>query len=58
MAKIKINLKNNLSKKAQDKTNWIKIYNQSQSTADRVASQDAENPVLKNTRFKRINDKS
>ncbi len=43
--------------KAQDKTDWKKIYNQTQVAADREAGQDTENPVLKNAKFKRLNDK-
>ncbi|MFK5949246.1 MAG: hypothetical protein QM500_10820 [Methylococcales bacterium] len=54
MAKIK---KNQATMQAQDKTDWKKIYNQTQATADRKAGEDTENPVMKNAKFKRLNDK-
>ncbi len=58
MTKTKTDSKTDLSKKAQDKTDWKTIYNQTQSVADRIAAQDTENPVLKNARFKRMHDKN
>ncbi len=58
MTKFKKNSNNNPSIKAQDKTDWKKIYNQSQASADRDAAQDKENPILKKSQFKRLSDKT
>ena len=54
MTKIDTNSKDIISKKAQDKTDWKKVYSKSQHTIDREAQQDTENPVLKNATFKRM----
>ena len=53
----KVSSKSAESKTNQDKTDWNKIYNKPQSTVDREAAKDSENPVLSKSRFKRINDK-
>jgi len=57
MTKFKTNSNNSASIKAQDKTDWKKVYNQTQATSDREARQDTENPVLKKSKFKRLHDK-
>lgn len=57
MTKMKINSNSDLSKKYQDKTDWKKVYEQSQKEADKEAARDDENPVLKNARFKRLKDR-
>jgi len=57
MTRTKVNSKDVASKQCLDKTDWNKIYNQSQASVDLKSSQDSENPVLKEAKFKRINDK-
>ncbi len=57
MTRFKKSSNGNISIQAQNKTDWKKIYNQTQATADREARQDTENPILKNAKFKKLNDK-
>ncbi len=56
MLKTKVSSNLDISKRTQNKTDWKKIYNKTQSEADREAAQDKENPVLKNVRFKKLNN--
>lgn len=58
MKKTKINSEKDTVKILQDKTDWSKVYNKSQSTADREAITDTENPVLRNVRFDRLSKDS
>jgi hypothetical protein len=53
----KVRSKDAVSKQCLDKTDWNKVYNQPQASVDQKSSQDSENPVLKDAKFKRINDK-
>ena len=45
------------SVKYQDKTNWKRVFNQSQNQSDQNAAKDTENPVLSNVRFTKVNRK-
>jgi len=54
MTKNKMSYKYDPSKKVLDKTDWQKLYRQTQLEADREALQDKENPVLKKARFRRL----
>jgi len=56
MTKTKVSSNLDISKRIQDKTDWNKVYNKTQIEADREAAQDKENPILKNVRFKKLNN--
>lgn len=58
MKKIKISPRNENFKQVQDKTDWVSVYKKSQTTVDREAAADQENPILKNARFSRMNKNS
>jgi len=53
----KVNPKTDISKILQDKTDWKRVYQKTQSSVDIDALNDTENPVLKDARIKRLNDK-
>ena len=52
----KINSKTDLSKMLQDKTDWKRVYQTSQSSADLKALKDDENPIIKTGKVRRLND--
>jgi len=56
VTKTKVSSRVDVSKQTLDKTDWNKVYNKSQPEIDREAVQDNENPVLKNARFKKLNE--
>ncbi len=55
MTKTKVSKKT--ARRLLEKTDWNKLYHQSQSEIDKEAGSNLSNPVLKNTNFKRIKDR-
>ncbi len=51
----KINSKNYLSKTAEDKTDWKRVYQKPQSSVDFDVQKDKENPIIKNGKIRRLN---
>jgi hypothetical protein len=52
----KVNPSTDISKMHQDKTDWKKVYQKSQSIADIEAKNDKENPIIKNGRVRKLNE--
>lgn len=52
----KVNPDTDISKIYQDKTDWKKLYQKSQSIIDIEAKNDKENPVIKNARVRKLNE--
>lgn len=58
MTKItKVSSKDLKDKFIQDKTDWKRVYQESQTQVDREAQADAENPVINTGKVRRLNDK-
>lgn len=58
MTKItKVSSKDLKDKFIQDKTDWKRVYQESQTQVDREAQADAENPTINTGKVRRLNDK-
>ena len=58
MTKIKVEKHLDPSVTALDKTDWNKLYRQTQQQIDKEAMDDKENPVLDNAKFHHLKDRS
>ncbi|MDH5181310.1 MAG: hypothetical protein OEZ39_08180 [Gammaproteobacteria bacterium] len=56
MKKVVVNKGKIVQGQCQDKTDWKRVYNETQSNVDRNAKADNENPVLTKARFHRLKD--